>query len=421
MMIFTKLHFRKIRWLIGLLSFIPLVFFSPSSVFASTLSLSPGSGNIYIGSTKTVSVVLNTGGEAVNAVSAYLSYPADKMDVAWVSPGGAFSIQAENSYGGGVVKISRGNFSGVSGRITVATIGFRGKAAGSATVSFIGGSAVPRASDSSDSLNLGGSAGGVYVVGGSAPAGESKPIKEAGIAENVVLALSDLKITSVSTNSAVISWKTNLEADSLIDFGLDADKYFLNTSSNQLTKDHVIKLENPFFAPGLLLHFKVTSRIESGSVSSKDTILQLPGYSVKVKITDKSRKPVIGATAILYSFPIEGVTNQQGEVNFQNVTPGKHALLIRKQGIDKSTEVEVNGSSLVSVPQVFAVQIDVSQDSARSFFIYIGAIAGIIVLVMLIFFGRRFLINGRNSSKKLNQNPVSLNPPDNDNNEKNIP
>ena len=127
------------------------------SAFASTLHLSPSSSTVGVGSTMSVQVRLNTAGESVNGISAYLSYPADKLDVAWISYGSAFSIAAEGAYGGGGIRISRGNISGVSGNLLIATIGFRGKAQGSGTVSFIGGSAAPRASDSSDSLNLGGS------------------------------------------------------------------------------------------------------------------------------------------------------------------------------------------------------------------------------------------------------------------------
>src|SRR3989304_6359093 len=146
------------------LFFIFYFLFFTSSALASTFYLSPGSRNIPQGSTVSVNVGINTAGESVNGVSTYLSYPADKLDVAWISYGSRFDIAAEGTYGGGSIRISRGSVAGEVGNVNIATIGFRGKALGTtATVAFVGGSAAPRTSNSSDSLNLGGSSGGVYT------------------------------------------------------------------------------------------------------------------------------------------------------------------------------------------------------------------------------------------------------------------
>lgn len=374
---------KRFKWLLIFLGFAPLFF--PSITLASTLSLSPGGGNVYVGGTKSVSVVLNTGGEAVNAVSAVLSYPTDKLEVAWVSGGGSFPIQAENTYGGGIIKISRGSFTGVNGGITVATIAFRGKAAGSATVSFIGGSQAPRLSDSSDSLNLGGSRGGVYTVGGSAPKQEAN--SETGSnSGNVAVVISDLKTSLVSTNSATVSWKTNVEADTAVDYGLNTGQYFLTVSSDKLVIDHEVKLESPLFTPGLLIHFKASSKTEGGSASSNDTTIQLPGYNAKIKLTDSSGKPIVGASVILYSNPLQGVTDQNGEVSFQNITPGKHMVLVKIAGIEKSSEIEVKESTSLSVPQVFTVAVAGYKTTLQNNFrliLFFGVIVATIVILAI--------------------------------------
>jgi len=187
--------------LIVIVSFLTL----SESAFASTLYLTPASGTISVGSTLSVQVRLNTGGEGVNGVSAYLSYPADKLDVVWISYGSAFSIAAEGAYGGGAIRISRGNISAVSGNVLLATIGFRGKTVGSATASFIGGSAVPRASDSSDSLNLGGSTGGTYTIS-QASAGQTTtgttPTPTGGAKDNTAPVISAVSVSQVTRNSA---------------------------------------------------------------------------------------------------------------------------------------------------------------------------------------------------------------------------
>lgn len=319
----------------------------PQLAFASTLSLSPSSTTIPIGGTVAVSVRLNAGGDSVNAVSAYLSYPADKLDVAYVSPGSAFAIGAENSYGGGIIKISRGSLSGVSGSVGVATIGFRGKSAGVANVSFIGGSSAPRASDSSDSLNLGSSGGKTFTVGGSAPVAAPKTgTTTTQPAVSVPLSISDIAVSSIASGSAIVSWKTSVPADSMVEYGLEKDAYFLNASDENLALNHQIKLKNPMIIPGLKFHFQVKSRANSGDIStSEDQEFQVPGFQVKVKVVDDNGTPLSGVEVLLYSDPLKAVTDKNGEAIFENVSEGKHLAVVKATGGEKTAEVNVLGTN----------------------------------------------------------------------------
>lgn len=328
-------------------------FLIPKTAYASTLHLSPGGGNISIGGVTSVQVRLNAGGDSVNAVSAYLSYPADKLDVAWVSPGSAFSIEAEKSFGGGIIKISRGSFGGVSGNVNVATIGFRGKAAGQAGVSFIGGSAAPRLSDSSDSLNLGGSSGGVFNVGagGGGTAPKTPADKRVDTPQSTVaeLIINDIKATADSSRSATISWQTNGEADSTVEYGLEKDNYFLTETSNKTALNHSIKLENPFLTAGLKIHFRIRSKDAEGHEAvSQDQILQLLGYQVRVKVVDELGNPVSGVEVWLYSDPVKTTTDANGEAVFENIAPGAHIAVVKSADGDKSVEIQVSPDSAPS-------------------------------------------------------------------------
>lgn len=148
---------------VALASFI-LFLYTANTSFASTFHLFSEKANINVGETIPVNVVIDTKGESVNGVSAFLSYPSDKLEVAWISYSEAFPVQAEESYENGIIKISRGSFTGEVGNVTIATIGLRGKVKGAATVSFINESAAPRTRDSSDSLNLGESSGKTFTV-----------------------------------------------------------------------------------------------------------------------------------------------------------------------------------------------------------------------------------------------------------------
>ncbi|MDO8516248.1 MAG: cohesin domain-containing protein [bacterium] len=57
---------------------------------AASLYLSPAGGTFTVDSTFTVSILLNTGGEAINAVEANLSFPPDKLQVVSPSAGTSF-------------------------------------------------------------------------------------------------------------------------------------------------------------------------------------------------------------------------------------------------------------------------------------------------------------------------------------------
>lgn len=352
----------KKRLILALIFTLAAILYSKPAL-ASTLYLSPGSGDVSQGGVKTVQVRLNGGGDTVNAVSAFLSYPQDKLEVAWINyTGSAFSIQAEDVYGGGVIKISRGSFSPVSGNISVASIGFRGKGLGSATVAFIGGSAAPRASDSSDSLNLGASAGGTYKI---VPAAAKTPAPS--VPEEVSLAaleISDIKVSEISTNSATISWKTNIEADSFLEYGLAKDQYILNASSGESTKDHSLKIEGPLLLPGSTFHFRVKSKdAKDRLVSGEDMTFQLTGYEVRIQVTDEKGLPVAGVEVLLYSEPQKGVTDKNGEVVFGNVSPGKHLAVVRVGSLEKSIELDVKGTA--ASEEVFTIKMETALKKAR--------------------------------------------------------
>lgn len=363
--------------------------FAASSAYASTLYLSPGSANIPQGSVVSVAVGLNTSGESVNGVSAYLNYPSDKLEVAWISYGGSFAIAAEGAYGGGGIRISRGNISGVVGNVNVATIGFKGKAQGTATVSFIGGSAAVRASDSSDSLNLGGSTGGTFIVvaggsGGSAGATIAPKVPPTG-KDQKAPNITNINISLASSTSATISWTTDEKADSVVEYGLQEGKYFLSARDTAFVTSHVLKIEGPVLTPGALLHFRIKSKdIDGNEGVSPDRTLQLKGYTVTIKILDTNNRPIQNAEVNLYSDPIKSKTSSTGEVSFVNVTPGKHLVVIKiNNNLDKTGEIDVQNAPL---SQAFTLSVNTRLSEAGYLYLTLAVMGliGIVVLVIII-------------------------------------
>jgi len=325
---------KTIAFLIALFSFLVFIPFS----FASTLTLSPSSANIPQGSTLSVSVRLNTAGESINGVSAYLSYPKDKLEVASISYGSsAFGIAAENSYGGGSIRISRGSISGAAGNVGVAVINFRGKAQGTAAVSFIGGSGAPKTSDSTDSLNLGGSTGGTFTIGPPKPSIAPQDI-----------AITNVLVSLISTNSAAITWTTDAESDSEVEYGLEEGKYILSSYDKTLVKEHKMVIGENLTA-GETFHFRVKSKDSVNEGVGKNMTFQLKGYSLKVTVLDLNNKGVKDAEVTLCSTPIRKLTDEQGTALFTDVSPTRHLVVVKAQGIETSKEIIVKEDNLSEV------------------------------------------------------------------------
>lgn len=373
--------------------FLFLFLITPGVVSASNLYLSPASGTVGLGGTISVRINLNTGGEGVNGVTAVLAYPADQLEVAGISYSNTFGIAAEGSSGGGAIRISRGNINPVSGNVNLATISFKGKAPGSATVSFVGGSAVPRASDSSDSYT--GGSGGTYNVS-SAPTASSVP-KATGAGAittqtATALKISNLKVENISTNSAIISWKTDQKSDSFIEYGLDKGKYFLNSSNSNLVTEHSLKLEGPLFTPGSKFYFRVISKnADENAALSEEMELQFKGYTLKLKITDDLGNPLINTEVWIYSEPRKARTNEQGEVTFKDLPAGKHLVVVKQGEFEKTAEVIVDPAQAAKTPQNSEIKVaraSITQAKPTLVYLIIGALIVVTVGVWVYIFKR---------------------------------
>lgn len=354
--------------------------FAPN-VFASTLTLSPGSVTTAPGQTFTVTVRLNASGDNVNAVSAYLNYPANLVDAVSINDSSsAFSIKAAGDIGGGQVKISRGNFSGLSGNLSVASITFRGKAVGKGSISFAGGSKAPRTSDHSDSLDLSKSGAAAINVVASLPKASGSPVSTAAKPQ-----ISGLDFTNVASNSATVVWKTDVLADSEVEFGTDGTTYFANTSNAKLVTDHSVALVSPLFSAGQIFHVRVISKDAKGNAStSDDKLLHFKGAAMKVKVTDVNNVPVNNAQIYLFSDPLQTFTNQNGDAYYGDVVPGKHTLLVKFGTYEKSNDITVANSGEV---QTFGIKMPISIAQATGQGIsktQIYTIAGVVLALIIV-------------------------------------
>ncbi len=129
---------------------------------AANFYLSPVSLTVNQNTNFSVEVLVNTGGDSVNAVQANLSYDAAKLEFVNISTtNSAFEIEAENTGGAGTISLGRGTLTAKSGDLLIATITFKALlGSGSATLSFSSGTEALRVSD--NAVLTGTSAGGNY-------------------------------------------------------------------------------------------------------------------------------------------------------------------------------------------------------------------------------------------------------------------
>lgn len=135
-----------------------------SVAFAASLQLTPASGTYPSGQNFSVQVAINAAGAAVNSAEGTISFDASKLTVVNVSNDGAFNLWVEEpsfSNSAGTISFSGGGTTPFSNTRTIMTVTFRGKAEGSAAVSFQSGKVLAGAGQDVSGTN----AGGTYTIG----------------------------------------------------------------------------------------------------------------------------------------------------------------------------------------------------------------------------------------------------------------
>jgi hypothetical protein len=138
----------------------------------ASIKLDPASGTIGVGQSLRVAILADSGGEAINAAEADLTFPPALLEVTEVdaTTGTFLPIVVERNFDNalGRIRIAGGvptpGFTGRAGR--VATITFRAKAAGSATITFDGTSKLMRNEDNVNVLT--GTSTATFAISGTA-------------------------------------------------------------------------------------------------------------------------------------------------------------------------------------------------------------------------------------------------------------
>ena len=106
------------------------------------------------------------------------------------------------------------------------------------------------------------------------------------ITANVRLVTYDVSVTGIDTSHATVTWKTNGDADSTVEYGTTI-RYRSSSTNGTLTKNHTIYLNN--LLPGTMYHYRVVSRDLAGnravSTDSTFTTPAIPPTPVTPTVT----------------------------------------------------------------------------------------------------------------------------------------
>jgi hypothetical protein len=377
---------------VAIVAAVPFLVVSSAKAASATLYLSPSSGTVAIGDTFSVDVYEDSGSQDVNAVQADLTYNQSVLQYISVTSSSAFSISAATSGGGGSVHIDRGAIPAVTGAQLVATVTFKGIAGGTSNINFAGSSRVLANSGPQANQDiLSGTSGATYTVPSPpapptpppapsptptpspspsptpSPSPSTKPKTPspapkpnpaptppappatASSKDTTPPSISNIEVTNIGTNSALISWETSEPATSQVDYGITTN-YELTNGNGLYVTVHKLSLSYKLLNPDTTFHFTVKSVDSSGNAATSpdQTFTTKAGSaSLRVKIVDQNNKPLKDAKVTISR--VTGKTDKNGQVTLSELAVGSASVKVDYNGKKTIKTVDIDTSPNQSV------------------------------------------------------------------------
>ncbi len=296
-----KLKFQNISQRTYLLLTV-LVFAGAGSYFLAssrasgngTLSLSPASAAVGLGSTMTVTILENSGTVPANAVEADLTYDQTKLQFVSIDTSTSpFSLVARSSGGSGNVYVSNAATTPVTGQQTVAIVTFTAIGTGSTPITFAGTSGLAQASTNTDILGT--TTGGAYTIADTTapgvPSGLAATTRTAtSIAINWAAATDNVSVTGykiyrggtqVGTSTTTSYTDNGLTPNNNYSYTVAAYDAAGNTSaqSSILATSTTPDTTTPTVPSGLTLTTRTLTSIKLGWAAATDNV-SVTGYKI---------------------------------------------------------------------------------------------------------------------------------------------
>jgi hypothetical protein len=342
------MSFKKIAKIFSLAAAaaIPLLAAAPVLAASATVSL-VSSGSVAKGSYVTVTIKENSGSEPVNAASATLSYPTDKLSYISITSSSAFNIAAASSGGGGSVRVDRGALTPATGSQTVASVTFKALAdSGTASVGVTSASVI--SANSNSDINSGSSGTNIALK---APA----PAPAAAPADTIPPVITAVTVQDVKSSSVTISWTTSEPASSEVNYGL-GQSYGLSATNPNPGTVHKLVLNSPLIQPATKYHFMVRSVDSAGNAAtSNDATFTTAGATLLITVQDQKHKVLAAAEVDIDGH--KGTTDKQGKVTIKDIGIGKKYGVITYRNHKYPITIEVTSTDK---PQSATFSIKVS-------------------------------------------------------------
>ena len=334
------------KYFLSLLVLSLVLVLCPKTILAqdATFYFSPSTGTFAQGESFWLTIMVDTKGVAVNAVGAYLTYPQDKLEALGVSTeGSVMTIWAEKNADNGEIEIAGGlptpGFSGVK---KIIAIGFKAKvSSGSVNLKFSSDSAVITDAENKNILSLTSSGQGNYSFKAKSVPTPPETPTEPTEPEIQVLTISEIQVSELTKQTALVSWTTNLKSGTIMDYGVSTD-YGLTAEDEEMTQEHSVLLSN--LDPGTLYHFKVKSIDAAGEeAESEDLSFVTQGYQAEIKVLNIADDQPLADVEVIFPGPPQSVkiSTAEGKVMFDNLPLGKQWISIKYKDTDLGFLIEI--------------------------------------------------------------------------------
>ena len=375
-----------------------------STALAATLYVTPLAASVPDGSTFSVTVKTDTGGQPVNTVEANVSFDSSKLEILSVTPGSTFTLQTPGSpshtdstasFSEGIPSPGYNGSAGIVGRIT-----FKAIAEGSATISVDSGQVLLNDGNATDALSGESGSTITVTVAPAATATPAQPATPAAAGENdQALALTVSSSTHLDQDTwypsteAIFSWdKPDTAAG--YSYKLDTDPTTIpdDTIDTSATTKTFTDLQDGTW------YFHIKALDKSGNAGPASTYKILVDTTAPEQFTATQSTDVPGTVNFQtsdagsgidhYTITEDGVTVSMAASSpytFSGLTPGSYPITVT--AYDKAGNSTSSQLSLVMIkPQSLFQKL-----SESAWFIYAFAIsiwvfllAIIILLIVLI-------------------------------------
>jgi LPXTG-motif cell wall-anchored protein len=315
-----------------------ILVFTPKSYSAAdaALTFTPSTGTFNIYDTITITIKANGGTNQFNAIEADVSYNTATLEYISTKYSSNFGLTINAKTSGGVVCSAAGSANLLSGEQSFATMTFKAKSSGTASLSFVNGP------NSCNSVTSGGSA----IVN---PSGN---------------------VWNRLANPANFSIKSPPPPDT-------------TTTTTMTTTNNTSSPSRPNTPTS-----SNTSTTPTQSSTSSESEKIKPTSYIAIKVVDSEGKIIVGAKVTIDG-KYTAVSDATGIASFSNIPEGRYSVKTESGGKTTTQFIDVKGATSAK-PQEYSIKLSTTTNKETSKWLtYVAVLLGVILLIALIIFYKR--------------------------------